>query len=181
MIKKLLGLKRLTTRELCTLAMLLSITAILGIFFTVRIGEGIKIPTKFLPVAISGMLFGPFWGGIIGALADILAYLVNPVGAFMPQITLVEFLYGFTYGMFLRNINRNGKGFFKAWGLVAVQIVFLHFLLTSLLLMPIMGGLSYSAVLSMRSIPAAINLALQLLGISFVVIFGNTFRKLQRK
>lgn len=178
MFKKTLGIKRLTSRELCTLAMLLSIAVILGIFFTLRIGEGIKIPTKFLPIALSGMLFGPLWGGLTGAIADLLAYIVNPVGALMPQITLVEFLYGFTYGLFLKGVTRSYHGFLKGIFTVLFQVVVLHFLLTSYFLMPIMGGLKYSEVLIMRSFPAVVNLILQLLGIGFIVTFSNTFNQL---
>ncbi len=178
MFKKTLGIKRLSSRELCTLAMLLSISVIMGMFFTLRIGEGIKIPTKFLPIALSGMLFGPLWGGITGATADLLAYLVNPVGMLMPQITLVEFLYGFTYGLFLKNVTRSVGGFLKGGVTVLFQIVILHFFLTSYFLIPVMGNLAYADILIMRSIPALINLILQLFGVSFIVGFSNLFKQL---
>ena len=177
-MRKFLGLKSLTSRELCTLAMLLSITFIMGTFFTVRIGETIKIPTKFIPIAISAMLFGPVWGGILGVMADILAYFVNPVGAFLPQITFVEFLYGFTYGIALYRIDRNFSGYFRAIICVILQIILLHFLLTSYFLIPIMGAVSFDAVLAVRLIPALINLCLQLLGVSFIVFLSPTLKKI---
>lgn len=181
MNKNFLRIRRLTTRELCTLAMLLGITVLMGMFFTFRIGDSIKIPTKFLPIAVSAMLFGPFWGGILGILADILAYFVQPVGAFMPQITFVEFLYGFTYGLFLCGISRNAIGFLRAYLCVFFQVVLLHFFLTSYLLMPLMGGLSYYGVLAYRAVPALINLCLQLVGITFTVIFSPHLKKLLRR
>lgn len=88
------------TKKICTLAMLIAISFILN-SIAIRIGAGIKISFKFLSVFLSASLFGPLCGGICGALADILSYFLNPgSGMFMPMITLVEFMYGFMYGIF---------------------------------------------------------------------------------
>ena len=177
MIKQFFGIRKLSVRELCTLGMLLALTTILAVFLTVRIGEGIKIPTKFLSISVASMLFGPLYGGLIGALADILTYAVNPVAYFMPQITFVEFLYGFTYGLFLRNLSNSAKGYISVVSCVLFQIVFIHILLTSYFLMPVMQ-LSYPAMLAMRLPAAAVNCALQIIGVCFVVKYSDAFRRL---
>lgn len=175
--KNFLGLRKLSTREICSLGLLLAITVIMAMFFTIRIGTGIKIPTKFLPIAISAMLFGPLWGGVIGILADLLAYMFNPVAGFLPQITFVEFLYGFTYGLVLKNISRSSSGYVKGILCVIFQIVFLHLFLTSYFLIPIMGN-NYSWILTYRLTPAIINTVLQIAGICFLVTYSDTFRKI---
>lgn len=177
MLKQILGIKKLNSRELCTLGMLLALTAIMSICFTVRVGEVIKIPTKFLPIAVASTLFGPLYGGLAGALADLLTYTVTPIAYFMPQITFVEFLYGFTYGLFLRNITNSKKGYTSAVSCVIFQIIFIHILLTSYFLMPIMN-LSYPAMLAARLPAAGVNIILQIFGVCFVAKYADSFRRL---
>lgn len=176
-MKKIFGLRKLTSRELCSLAMLLAVTLIFSVFFTFRIGDAVKIPTKFLPIAVTAMLFGPVWGGCVAILADILAYIINPVSVFMPQITFIEFLYGFTYGLFLKNATNSFSGYAKGSFCVIFQIIFLHILLTSYFLMPI-TGLDYKTMIIYRLSAGALNAVLQLAGICFVIIYSNTFRKI---
>ena len=176
-IKDFLGIRKLSSREICTMGMLLAITALMSMYLTLRIGEGIKIPTKFLPIAVASMLFGPLCGGVIGVLADLLAYVINPVAFFMPQITFVEFLYGFTYGLFLRNVSNSPKGYLTGIASVLFQIIFIHILLTSYFLMPVMN-LGYKAMIIMRLPAALINTLLQIAGICFIVKYSEKFRKL---
>lgn len=175
-MKKNFKTSRFTTRGLCTLGMLLALTVIMSVFFTLRIGEAIKLPTKFLPISVAAMLYGPVFGGVVGALADILAYIVNPVAAFMPQITLVEFLYGFSYGIFLKNCSKSPKGYALAFLCVLFQIVFLHILLTSYLLLPV-TGVSFAKTLIMRLPAAGINCIIQLVGLFFTVSLSGTLKK----
>lgn len=99
-MKDFLGLRKITVRELSFLGLLTALTVILAIFFTLRIGNAIKIPLKFITVFITSATFGPLWGGIVGALGDILNSLLVPVGAPLPQITVIEFVYGFIFGLF---------------------------------------------------------------------------------
>ena len=97
------------TRFLTILAMLLAIAVVLGIY-SIRIGSGIKISFKFISVFVTSALFGPLYGGVCGFLSDFLAYLFNPAGgAYMPQIGLVEALYGISFGLFF--YNRSGVNF----------------------------------------------------------------------
>ena len=177
MLKQFLGIRKLNSRELCTLGMLLALTAIMSVYFTVRVGEVIKIPTKFLPISVASMLFGPLYGGIAGALADLLTYTVTPVAYFMPQITFVEFLYGFTYGIFLKNLTNSRKGYLSVVLCVLFQIVFIQVLLTSYFLMPIMN-LSYPMMIYTRLPAAAVNTMLQIVGVCFVAKYSESFRRL---
>ena len=175
--KNFFYLKKLSTKELCTLSLLLAISVIMGLFFTFRIGNLIKIPTKFIPIAISSMIFGPFWGGLTGLLADTFSYLLNPsAGMFMPQITFVEFLYGFTYGLFLRYASNSSKSYFKAILCVTFQILFLHLLLTTYFLVPVIGA-TFKSLLITRLPAAGINAALQLIGMFFIIKNSATLYK----
>ncbi len=91
---------RLSVRDICILGLLMAITALLSIFCTFRIGTIVKIPLKFISVFVTAAIYGPIWGGICAMTGDILNCLLAPVGPFVPQITVLEFVSGFIYGLF---------------------------------------------------------------------------------
>lgn len=177
MFKQIFKPVKLTSKNLSIISLLLALTLILSMFFTIRIGSGIKLSVKFLTLALTSMLFGPVYGGIVGAVSDILAYLINPVSFFLPQITFVNFLYGFTYGIFLKNISNSKKGYLSAVLCVVFQIVFLHMLLSSYFLMPVMG-LDYTAMLTLRFPAAILNMIIQITGLCLIVRYSDFFKKL---
>ena len=152
------------TKTLCSAAMLTALSVVLGIF-SVRIGLGIKISFKFLPVFLSAVLFGPLWAGLCGALSDILAYIVNPVGSFLPQITIVEFLYGVSYGIFLYKANSlNRTTACKAVGCILTNAVLLSTFAMAYVLKDLMG-MGYWEMLLFRLPSVAVNTLLQFFGI----------------
>lgn len=171
-------ISKLSTRNLTNLSMLLAIAVIFGMFFTSRPDPYTKIPIKFIPVAISAMLFGPVWGGIVGALADVISYSINPAaGAMLPQIIVIEFLYGFSYGLFLKNIIPSKSGYFKTIFFTIIQIIILHVLLTTLALLPVYK-LSFKTLFILRTPGFIINTVLQLLGILYIIKYSSQLKKI---
>jgi len=62
----------------------------------------LKIGFEFIPVAFAGIMFGPFIGGVTGALADIIGMMIFPTGgSYFPGFTLSAFIGGAVYGLFL--------------------------------------------------------------------------------
>ena len=102
---------KLSVRDICLLGLLLAITALLSIFCTFRIGTLVKIPLKFISVFVTAALYGPVWGGICAGAGDILNCLLAPVGPFVPQITALEFISGFIYGIFFFNFAQSKKSY----------------------------------------------------------------------
>lgn len=97
--KRIFALPRMDTKNVCTIGLLIAVTIVLAaISGKIRIGNISKLSLSFVSVFVSGYLFGPITGGLVAAAADIISFLVNPTGAFLPQLTAVEFLYGFIYG-----------------------------------------------------------------------------------
>ena len=94
-------MKKTSVRQLTVSAMLLAVSVIFGLF-KIPISQVSEIRLQFLPVAIDGMLFGPLYGGIVGALSDILCYIVRPTGPFFPGFTLSAAIQGVIYGLVLR-------------------------------------------------------------------------------
>ena len=165
------------TKRICTLAMLIAIAFILGTF-SIRIGAGIKISFKFLAVFLASVLYGPFGGGICGALSDVLSYFLNPgFGALIPAITFVEFLYGVSFGLF----------FYKAKGLSKANIlkVFICIILNSVILgifamsyaLKDLMGLSYINMVIYRIPSTALNTFFHIAGLLILLKLLPRFEK----
>lgn len=61
-----------------------------------------RISLGFLPVALSGILLGPIYGGVIAGIADVIRAIILPVGgAFNPLFTISAVLRGVIYGLVL--------------------------------------------------------------------------------
>ena len=87
-------------KVLTTTALLIAVATVLG-FFKIPINQLIELRFSFLPIAASGMLFGPVVGGLVGLLADVLGYMVRPTGPFFPGFTIATMISGVIFGAFL--------------------------------------------------------------------------------
>lgn len=121
-------------RILTTVGMLLAVATVLG-FFKVPITELIELRFAFLPVACTGMMFGALTGGIMGAAADILGYIVHPTGPFFPGFTISAAVQGVIYGLILHKKEITMKR------LVFAQLA--DMLIVSMLLNPIWLSIIY--------------------------------------
>lgn len=77
-----------------------AIAVVLG-GFKIPITNLVEIRFQSIPVKLAGALLGPYLGGIVGALTDILAYLVKPTGPFFPGFTLSSLATGVIFAFFL--------------------------------------------------------------------------------
>lgn len=67
----------------------------------------IRISFGFLPIALSGIMFGPVIGGVTGMVADIIGMIIFPRGPYFPGFTISAFLTGAIYGLFLHKKERS--------------------------------------------------------------------------
>ena len=84
-------------------AMLLAICLVLSYFGNISITflgtNVIKLSFTMIPIALAAMLYGPVPAGIIGALSDIIGFMLAPMGAYIPGFTISMLLIGFVYGV----------------------------------------------------------------------------------
>lgn len=88
-----------STRTITTAAMLGAVSVVLG-YFSVQLGDFIRISFSSLANQIVYYLFGPMVGGVFGGVLDVLKYLMKPTGGFFPGFTLGAALAGVIYGFF---------------------------------------------------------------------------------
>ena len=86
-------------RTITTIAMFAAISVVLG-YFTLEIGNYIKIGFSSISNQFVYYLFGPVVGGCFGGALDLLKYFMKPTGEFFPGWTFNAILAGILYGMF---------------------------------------------------------------------------------
>lgn len=84
-------------------AMLAAMSVVIGIFCKsfLNFGNGLfRVTFENLPVILSGILFGPIVGGLVGAVSDLVSYFLTAQG-YPPNliVTLGAFLVGVVSGM----------------------------------------------------------------------------------
>ncbi|MBB6217318.1 ECF transporter S component (folate family) [Anaerosolibacter carboniphilus] len=94
-------------RKMVFLSLFIALEVVLTRFLSVQTPI-VRIGFTFLPIAISSMMFGPIFGGVAAALADIIGMMVFPSGgAYFPGFTLTAFLSGVIYGVVLYKKPKN--------------------------------------------------------------------------
>jgi ECF transporter S component (folate family) len=88
------------TRVLVYMALFISMEIILTRFFAIQTSI-VRIGFGFIPIAFSGIMFGPVIGGLTAMLADIVGMIIMPKGAYFPGFTFSALLTGAIYGFFL--------------------------------------------------------------------------------
>lgn len=86
-------------RTITLTAMFAAIAIILG-YFTLALGDSIKIGFSSISNQLVGYMFGPVVGCVFGGALDILKFMIKPTGPFFPGITINAMLAGLLYGCF---------------------------------------------------------------------------------
>lgn len=87
-------------RTLISVAMLIACSAVIE-SFTINLSDYVKINFAFIPLAVIGMIAGPFVGLFAGMVCDITGYIAHPQGAYFFTYTLIGGLQGLIYGSML--------------------------------------------------------------------------------
>lgn len=105
--------KKIGIKSLTTAAMLTAMSIIIGIFCKnfLNFGGGLfRITFENLPIILSGILFGPIVGGIVGCATDLISYLLSSQ-IYPPNliVTLGAALIGVISGVVSRCV-KEGRG-----------------------------------------------------------------------
>ncbi len=134
-IKKdsLANMRHLKTLVVCGLFMALNI--VLG-YFTIKPGPYLEIGLGSITLPVIATLYGPLTACVVGLAQDLIKFLINPTGAYLPTLTILAGMGGLTYGIFF-----HGKKITFGRALLAKLAVnvFLNIILYSIALAPTMS------------------------------------------
>lgn len=142
-----------------SLSMFIAMEVILTRFLSIQTPI-VRIGFSFIPIALSSMIFGPIFGGITAALADIIGMMIFPSGgAYFPGFTLSAFLTGMIYGLFLY---KKQKTLFQVSLAVIAVSLFVNLGLDTIWLW-IITGKGFIALLTPRIIKTLVMAPIQIL------------------
>lgn len=100
------------TKVLAIAGLLIAVTVILERFLSIFIPIAGLPALRFgfggIPAVLMGIIYGPFWGGIVGVVSDLIGVTINTGGApYFPGFTLSAFLRGFIPGLIFLVIKKN--------------------------------------------------------------------------
>lgn len=144
-------------RKMVMASMLLAVTVVLG-FYRLQLTDFIRIGFDFLPKELTAMLMGPVMGSIVAGLADIISYIIKPVGAFFPGLTISAMLASVIYGVILYKKPLSLKRIIVANSIVTVVIN----LLLNTYWMSILLGQGYMALFPARALKQLIMLPIEI-------------------
>ncbi len=147
------------TNKLMALALFVAINIILTRFLsfympifganTIRVGFG------HVPIILSGVLFGPIAGAMVGAVSDFSGTLLFSPFPYFPGFSLTAALTGFIPGVLFHYVIKGKISFGKIIGAVYLTEIITSILLNTLWL-SVITGVSYSMLLYPRVISTCI-------------------------
>ena len=114
------------TKTLTTCSMLIALSVITSVITTFYPDITLKFSISFIFTALIAAKYGPVVAATSAALTDIIQYLVKPIGAYIPFLTVTCALTGLIYGFFFYS-NKT-----KLWRIIVSQSVICIFISTLL-------------------------------------------------
>ncbi len=130
------------------LTRLMSANLIIAGVPAVRLGMG------FVPIMIAGVVLGPYYGMAVGAMADLLGFVMFPTGAYFPPITLTSALVGLLPHLVFRMLPHAKDWVRVVLAVTLTQIVCSMVLQTVWLSM--LYGVPYTEMFYARAVAAAV-------------------------
>jgi len=153
---------KISSRKITTMGLLMALSIILTRIASLRIAiggvEGIRIGLGKLPIILGGIIFGPLSGGVIGAFSDIIGYIINPLGVYMPHFTLTSALSGMIPAFVLSLFRKEEEpktlelGIAITLGHIMISLMLIPYFLNSIF------GIPWAILLPARMIAAPINI-----------------------
>jgi ECF transporter S component (folate family) len=139
---------------------LASIFVALAIIFTrlvpLQLGNYLRLGVGDLPLLLAGIILGPFYGAAVGAVADVLGFMIAPMGDFfIPGITLSAALWGFIPGVAVHFIFKK-KSFAAILTSAIACGILVDIISTPFWLSLAYGSLTYFAMLPVQAANAGV-------------------------
>ena len=157
-------------------AIFTALTVVLSRFFSVNIWN-MSIGFSFVSIMLCGMLLGPLWGGICGALADFVGAILFPFGPYFPGFTVTAFLSGTLFGL-VGNASKRGRRFaLLALVLLTAKELVCSLILNSMFITVLYGG-EFFAIAASRLPLSVVTLILEF---AFALLVGKSVLPRLRK
>ena len=122
--------RTIDVRQLTVSALLIALDVVFTRVLAINT-QLMKIGLGFTAVALSAMLYGPYWAALTAALGDLIGALLFPTGAYFPGFTVTAALTGLIFGLYLY---RREKGWLRAFFAALTNCFFITLILNTLMI-----------------------------------------------
>ena len=155
-------MKHSAVKSLVLAAMLAALQVVLSKFLMVQASPTVRFSIDSVPIELAGLLLGPVFGAIVGALGDMLGTILFPTaGAWYPPLTAAYAVIGLIAGLF-GGFVRKKPGFLRILAAVAAAEL-IGSLAVKTAVLSTLSGFPFMTQLLMRIIPVGVNLAADVL------------------
>jgi len=151
---------RFAIKTITFCAIFIALAVIMARFLAVAPSESVRFSFESVPIFLSGVLFGPIAGAMVGFCSDFLGCLFSPYG-FNPLLSFPPVLYGIFGGIFQCFLAKK-VSFFRILLSLLPPVVLGSILVQSFVLNYLYGS-GFLVLLSARSIQFAVVLVLDAL------------------
>ena len=154
------------SKTLVIAALMIALNIVLG-YYTIWFSSYLRIGFGFVTQPIIAMLYGPLVACMTGMIQDILSYILNPVGGYVPVYTLSVGISGMIYGLMLYH---KSITFPRVLSVKILVLLFGNILLNSIALAPTVGS-GFIGILPARIIKNLLLLPIQTIVVYLVLRF----------
>lgn len=158
----------ISARKISFISLLIAMSIVLTRLASIRIAiggvEGIRIGFGKLPIILGGIMLGPLYGGMVGAIADMVGYIIQPIGPYMPHFTVISALSGILPMFLFRILGENNYHITKILFAIGVTMV-----VTDLVLIPYTLHLIFGIPWKILIIPRLISVPVTIFLYSYVI------------
>lgn len=129
-------MNKTNTKFLVTTALFIAISIIIKAFGISITGGGIvimKINFSAIFYLLPGLLFGPLYGAIAGGATDLLGFLINPTGSYIPIFTLTNILAGFLPALLWKKVKLFSTNILKKVYIAVFVLIFIIGMINSII------------------------------------------------
>ncbi|WP_036729626.1 folate family ECF transporter S component [Peptoniphilus mikwangii] len=150
-------MKKSNTKVIVRAAFLVALSIVLTRFLSVMVTPQLRVGIGSMPIILSGMLYGPVVGGIVGLVTDAIGVMINPQGTPHLGFTLSSILTGLLPGLICMKMLKDNDEKLNVATIVSCVIVMLivHIGLNTYWLSQLFGK-AFMAMLPIRALKAII-------------------------
>jgi riboflavin transporter len=158
----------ISARKISLISLFIAMSIVLTRLASIRIAiggvEGIRVGFGRLPILLAGFILGPLCGAMVGGISDILGYVIQPIGPYMPHFTIISGLSGILPSLIIQITGKNNYCFLKISIVVGITL-----LITDLFLTPYALHLIFDISWKILMIPRLISVPITILVYTYII------------
>lgn len=173
--------EKMSTKILVSISVFIAIAVILrsfGIMIPIGGAGAMRISFDGIFYILPGIIYGPIYGAFAGGIVDILAYILRPMGPYIPLFTLTAMLAGFIPGLIWKYVKNADTGKLVKYYIACFVMLGLIGIINNIVILVFPKSNFGKLIFSLGKKAQFIGIGLQIIALlGFVMLFINILVK----